>query len=163
MKELNLLFPTIPNLSGFMWEKSWNNRFEKCWSNPGKNKGKIFIMEILRHLVVEYRRTRYVFPLNRTCAFQPDGFRPRLNCLTSWLNWFFNLNQFEKQTFYRFNDSYCMIHTIWVIISITSCCRNALHIMWSLRHRYVKRKMTHITVEQYVMIYEGIWGHRYDS
>ena len=62
----------------------------------------------IRHLVVEYRRTRNVLLLNpylrhpkikigilmylrifvhdswigvnRTCAFQPDGFGPRLNC-----------------------------------------------------------------------------------
>ena len=26
----------------------------------------------------------------------------------------------------------------------------------NLRHRYVKRKMTHITVEQYVMTFKGI-------
>ena len=31
MKELNLLFPTIPNLSIFIWENSWNNRFENTW------------------------------------------------------------------------------------------------------------------------------------
>ena len=31
-------------------------------------------MDILRHLVVEYRRTQFVFTLNhRACAFQPDG------------------------------------------------------------------------------------------
>ena len=110
MKELNLLFPMIPNLSGFIWEKSWNNRFEKCWSNPGENKGKIFIIEILRHLVVEYRRTRYVFPLNRTCAFQPDGYRPRLNCLTSWLNWFSTWINSKNNLF-----SNIMTHTAWFI------------------------------------------------
>ena len=35
MKELNLLFPTIPNLSIFIWEKSWNNRFENTWVHIG--------------------------------------------------------------------------------------------------------------------------------
>ena len=96
MKELNLLFPTIPNFSGFIWEKSWNNRFEKCRCNLGENKGKNFFIEILRHQVVEYRRTRYVFRLNRACIFQPDGFEPRLNCLTSWLIWFFTMNHGNK-------------------------------------------------------------------
>ena len=31
MEELNLLFPTIPNLWIFIWEYSWTNRFENTW------------------------------------------------------------------------------------------------------------------------------------
>ena len=65
--------------------------------NLDKTQEKICI-ENFRHLVLEYRRTQYIFPLNWACAFQPDGFWPRLNCLTSWLNWFFNLNKFENQS-----------------------------------------------------------------
>ena len=33
----------------------------------------------------------------------------------------------------------------------------------NLRHRYVKQKMTHITVEQYVMTFKGIKSHRNDQ
>ena len=89
------------------------------WSKLRKN----CFIEILRHLVVEYRRTQYVFRLNWACIFQPDGFKPRLNCLTSWLIWFFTMNHGNK-FFLRFNYTICMIHTIWVTIFIQSWWRN---------------------------------------
>ena len=41
-------------------------------------------IQFYRHLVVKYGRTLYIFPLNQACIFQPDGFQPRFNCLTSW-------------------------------------------------------------------------------
>ena len=133
MKELNLLFPTIPNLSGFMWEKSWNNRFEKCRCKFGENKGKKIFIEILRHQVVEYRRTRYVFPLNRTCAFQPDGFRPRLNNLTSWLNWFSN---WINSNINLFSD--LMTHSAWFIqYESLYQLRHVVAMIWILCNHYV--------------------------
>ena len=109
MKELNLLFPTIPNFSIFDTEKCRIDRFENWWSQLGQIWGNFFEIDSLRHLVVQYRWIRYVFRLNRTCFFQPDGFQPRLSCLTSWLNWFFTLNH-GKQFLRDF-----MTHFVWFI------------------------------------------------
>ena len=67
-------------------------------------------IQFYRHLVVKYGRTLYIFPLNQACIFQPDGFQPRFNCLTSWFNWFFKRNQ-PQQIFLR--DE--MTHTVWLI------------------------------------------------
>jgi len=109
MKELNLLVPTKPNLSSFIWEKSWNNRFE-----------------IFRHQVVEYRRTRYVFPLNRTCAFstavelsnqlvklifQPESIRKTIFLAILWL---------------ILHDSYNMSHYIYYVMLLKCIAYNVI-------------------------------------
>ena len=78
MKGLNLLFPTIPNLSGFIWEKSWNNRFEKCRCKLGENKGK--------KILLRFCATKW---LNRTA---PLGFQYNITILT--LNSIFWVEQF---------------------------------------------------------------------
>ena len=119
MKELNLLFPTIPNFSLFDTEKCRIDRFENWWSQLGQIWGNFFEIDSLRHLVVQYRWIRYVFRLNRTCFFQPDGFQPRLSCLTSWLNWFFTLNhgkQFYAILWHILYDSYNMSHLIYNVM-----------------------------------------------
>ena len=45
--------------------------------------------------------------VSRSSAYHPDGFQPRFNCLTSWLNRFFTQNQ-PQQIF--FHDE--MTHTV---------------------------------------------------
>ena len=77
-------------------------------------------IQFYRHLVVKYGRTLYIFPLNQACIFQPDGFQPRFNCLTSWFNWFFKRNQ-PQQIFFAMKwlilyDSYNMSHHIYDVM-----------------------------------------------
>ena len=128
----------------------------KVWpaGKPQPKKLNLYEMNILRHLVVEYRRTRNVLLLNpylrhpkikigilmylrifvhdswigfnRTCAFQPDGFGPRLNCLTSWLNRFFTLNQVK--------NGVTMTNTIWITIFLMSWLCNDFDMTLSWRH-----------------------------